>query len=236
MLMDFFKVIGKMNRVYNVLIIEDHQIVIDLYKRALTFVKNDLENINFNVDDAKCCQSAYELIVKSSKLKNIDLVFLDISLPSATTHNISSGEDLGEKIKLHFPKVKIIVCTGVNDNLKLNNITKKINPDGFLVKKDIDFDDIIKSIKAVLANEPYYSKTVIDFLRKRVSTSIVLSAYDVLILKELSNGARMKEMQRLIPLSKTGIENRKRKLRSYFNVNSDSDRELVMAARENGFI
>ncbi|WP_166961533.1 response regulator [Yeosuana marina] len=225
-----------MKKTYNILIIDDHQIIIDTFKNALALVEKDLENVIFKTEEAKCCQSAYEKIKKYSKFKKIDLFFLDISLPPSPIHKIFSGEDLGVKIKAYFPKAKIIVCTGFNDNLKLNNILQRINPDAFLVKGDINFQNIITSIKSSLSNETYYSQTIINLLRKRVSTTIVLGDYDIKILQELSNGARMKDLLESIPLSKTGIEKRKRKLRSFFNINSDSDRELVLTAKKKGFI
>ena len=225
-----------MNKTYNVLVIDDHQIIINTFKNALALVEKDSENIKFKIDEAKCCQSAFEKIKCASKSKDIDLVFLDISLPPSPTDRMFSGEDLGVKISEDFPDAKIIVCTGFYDNLRLNNIIKTINPNSLLVKGDIDFKDMIKSIKSTLKNKTFYSQTVHDFLRNRVSSPFVLCDYDIQILYEMSNGAKMKELVELIPLSKAAIEKRKRKLKLMFNINDDSDRKLVLAAREKGFI
>lgn len=225
-----------MNKTYNVLIIDDHQIIIDNFKNALAIVEKDSENIKFKIDEAKCCQSAFEKIRSAPKPKGIDLFFLDLSLPPSPTDGIFSGEDLGVAILKYFPDAKIIVCTGYNDNLRLNNIIKTINPDSLLLKGDIDFNNIIESIKDTLNNQISYSQTALGFLRNKVSNSVVLCEYDIQILYEISNGARMKDLIKLIPLSKAAIEKRKRKLKLLFNVDDDSDRKLILAAREKGFI
>lgn len=225
-----------MNKTYNVLIIDDHQIIIDNFKNALALVEKDSENIKFKIDEAKCCQSAFEKIRCAPKPKGIDLFFLDLSLPPSPTDGMFSGEDLGAAILKYFPDAKIIVCTGYNDNLRLNNIIKTINPDSLLVKGDIDFNDIIESIKDTLNNQISYSQTALAFLRNKVSSPVVLCEYDIQILYEISNGARMKDLVKLIPLSKAAIEKRKRKIKLLFNIDDDSDRKLILAAREKGFI
>lgn len=225
-----------MKIIYNVLIIDDHQIIIDTFKSALSVVQNEFDGTVFNILEAKCCQSGYDKIVKNSEFKKIDLVFLDISLPTSTTHKICSGEDLGIEIRKRFPKAKIIVCTSFNDNTRLNNVFQRINPESFLIKGDIDYKHMITAIKKVLFDKVFFSATVINFLRIKVSSSIILNEYDIQILNEISNGSRMKELVEIIPLSKTAIEKRKRKLRQVLNVKSDSDRELIQTAREKGFI
>lgn len=221
-----------MNKIYSVLIIDDHQIIIDTYNKVLNVIKESVDGLDFIIYEANDCDSAYQI----SKEQEIDLIFLDIQLPSSRDNNFSSGEILGSKIKILHPKAKIIVCTSLNDNLRLNNISKTINPDGFLIKSDIGFADLINCTKKVLLNQTYFSQTIIELLRKKASSHFVLDDYDISILSEMSNGARMKELVSIIPLSKAGIEKRKRALRQLFNLKNDSDREMVLIAREKGFI
>ena len=221
---------------YNVLIIEDHQIIIDIYKSALIFVQEDIKDVQFIIDEAKDCELAFKKIKSTSKQRTIDLIFLDISLPPSSILKISSGEGLADVIVEYFPRAKIIVCTSLNDNYRLNNIIKVVNPDCLMVKCDIDFKDIVLAVKTVLDNETYYSKTVISLVRKKASNGIILDDYDIQILREISNGAKMKELLQLIPLSKAGIEKRKRKLKIVLNIKQDNDRELILTARDKGFI
>jgi two-component system response regulator NreC len=225
-----------MKKYYDVLIIDDHQIIIDIYKKALLFVKNEFSDIEFKIDDARDCASSLLKVKNALETNSIDLVFLDISLPTSSKDRMFSGEDIGVFIRKYFLYAKIIVCTNYNDNLRLNNIIKAINPDGLLIKGDIEFKDIVESIKTVLNNETFYSKTVVNFLRSKMASDIVLCNYDIQILLEISTGAKMKELVELIPLSKAAIEKRKRRLKLVFNIHDDSDKKLVLAAREKGFI
>ena len=73
-----------MKQAINVLIIEDHQIIIDTFKKALPFVQNELEDVEFRIDEAINCETAFEKIKNASNKKNIDLFFLDIQLPNST--------------------------------------------------------------------------------------------------------------------------------------------------------
>lgn len=226
-----------MRKKYSILIIDDHQLIIKNYREAIKRVGEYSENIEFIVQEAKDCSSALEKIESVSFDSYFDLVFLDIQLPASYDSKISSGEDLGVLIKKRTPKTKILVITSLSDNMRLNNIAKTINPEGFLIKSDIDYNDIIKAFEDILINEgTYYSKTVINILRNHISNPQVLDGLDVQILREISNGASMKELIDLIPLSKGGIQKRKKQLKDAFRVKNNSDRELVLKARDKGYI
>jgi hypothetical protein len=69
-----------------------------------------------------------------------------------------------------------------------------------------------------------------------VSQNIVLDDLDIQLLVELSNGAKMKELEQLLPLTKSGIDKRRRLLKEKLNLQSNSDRDLVLKAKEKGFI
>lgn len=83
---------------------------------------------------------------------------------------------------------------------------------------------------------PYYSKTVIKLLRDQVVNDFILDHYDRKILHELSIGTRMKDLPSVLPLSNAGIEKRKRNLKRMFNVKKLDDRQLLITAKEKGFI
>lgn len=77
---------------------------------------------------------------------------------------------------------------------------------------------------------------MIKLLRDQIVNDFVLDNYDRKILYELSIGKRMKDLPKLIPLSIAGIEKRKRNLKRMFNVKKMDDRELLISAKEKGFI
>jgi DNA-binding NarL/FixJ family response regulator len=221
---------------YNVLIIDDHPIIVEAYINSLKYIEQLKDEISFNVETAICCKTGIEKINELVKKKTIDLVLLDIRLPHEKNSEILSGEDLGIILRKIAPSAKIIVCTTFNDNYRIHSIFKNVNPEGFMIKGEISGRDLINSIVKVMDDPPYYSKSVLSLMRKQVSTEFSLDKIDRQILHELSIGTKMKELPKIIPLSIAGIEKRKRNLKLIFNVNEFDDRELILKAKENGFI
>jgi DNA-binding NarL/FixJ family response regulator len=221
---------------YKVLIIDDHPIIADAYKSAFEFIEAEKENVNFKIEIVHNSDDAIQKITKASKNNGIDIIFLDISLPPSTDGKILSGEDIGIKIKQLLPKCKIIVATTFNDNYRIQVILKNVNPNGFLIKNDINKDELVTSIKTVLDNSPYYSKSVLELFRKQSSVDYQLDKIDRQLLYEMSIGTKMKELPNVIPMSMTGLEKRKKHLKIIFDVDEGDDRALVLKAKEKGFI
>lgn len=216
----------------NALIIEDHPMLTDNYKDALS----QLPDQKFNVDIAHDADTALIKIHSRDKLNFYDLIFLDIGLPPAKNKLITSGEDIGVELRKYFSQVKIIVITAYSESYRLNNIIKNLNPEAFLIKCDIEFSDLVNATKSVLKDYPYYSKTVLSIMRNQMSHDILLDNKDRTILYELSMGTRMKELAEIVSLSIPGLEGRKQRLKEAFDVSHKNDRILVEKARKAGFI
>lgn len=224
-------------RKYSVLIIDDHPLIVEAYKKALDFYSRENQTISFLIEVAQNCDESIEFLnYQYENNRLIDIVFLDVKLPPSKDGKILSGEDLGILIKNFFKNAKIIVSTTFNDNYRIHSIFRTINPDGFLIKNDITNTELIETIGTIINDPPYYSKTVIKLLRKQVSNDLLLDYIDRKLLYELSIGTKMKELPNILPLSIAGIEKRKRHLKEIFNVNTTDDKELLLIAREKGFV
>jgi len=224
-------------KVYNVLIIDDHPIISEAYKMAFDYISDNDEMLSFKIDIAASCKEANDKIrfIVASK-SNLDIVLLDIRLPPSKEDKILSGEDLGLLINDVLPDSKIIISTSLGNNFRVHTLINNINPDGFIIKNDITSKELIKAIKTVIDAPPYYSKTILKFLRKRICNDFLLDKIDRQILFELSMGAKMKDLPNIIPLSLAGIEKRKRHIKQIFNVIDADDRQLLLLAKEKGFI
>jgi len=217
---------------YKVLIVDDHPMVAENYKNAFIEASTEDNEIDFNIIIAHSSDRAMEIIENEI----LDIVFLDIKLPPSSDGKILSGEDLGIKINKKHPDAKIIIATTFNDNFRINSIMKNINPDGFLIKNDIDIKEIITAIKRVVSNPPYYSQTVNKYFRRQSTNDYPVDKIDRQLLYELSIGTKMKDLPNILPLSIAGIEKRKRHLKVIFEVEGQDDKALIMVAREKGFI
>lgn len=224
-----------MKKKLEVLIIDDHPLIVDAYKSALLHTSS-ISNYDFEVNLAKDCNSALQKIGEMALENGIDLIFLDIRLPPSEVNKIFSGEDIGMQVREILPKTKIIISTTFNDNYRLNSIFKSINPEGFLIKNDITPKELVIAIQIVIEDPPYYSKTVTKLLRKLASQNLILDKIDRELLYELSIGTKMKDLPNILPLSIAGVEKRKRQLKELFDIRKKGDRELVLIAKEKGFI
>lgn len=222
---------------YNALIIDDHPLISEAYKSAFAYIESQNENISFHIQIANNCGKADEIIEHHSFTNlPIDIIFLDISLPPLEEKGILSGEDLGLVINEKLPEAKIIISTTFNDNYRVHSILKNVNPDGFLVKNDITPVELVHAIKEVLNDPPYYSKTVMKMLRNQVSNEYFLDDLDRRILYELSIGNRVNKLPNILPLSLAAVQKRKRQMAKIFEVDNSDDRDLILIAKEKGFL
>jgi len=219
-----------------VLIIDDHPLICDAYRSALQQVMREHKNINLKIESAENCDSAREKITNTWTEEGWDLVFLDIRLPASKDRRVLSGEDLGEMIRENHPLAKIIVATTFNDNYRIQNIFNSLNPEGFLIKNDLDPKELVNAIVKIMQGGVHYSQTVSNLMRKKMHTSINIDKIDRQILYELSIGTKMKDLPNIVPLSIAGIEKRKRILKEVFDVEDQGDKALILKARELGFI
>jgi DNA-binding NarL/FixJ family response regulator len=225
-----------MDKSISVLIIDDHPIITSAYESALESFVTQNTDYNFKITSIYSLDEAQFLLDNSSFIESLDLVFLDMRLPASSDGKLFSGEDLGKLIREKKPTVKIIVSTTFNDNYRLHNILQSLNPEGFLVKNDINPKELLSAIENILTGSPYYSKTVLNLLRYQVGSDIYLDDVDRKMLYELSIGAKLKDLSDLLPLSIAGIEKRRRNLKKIFGISGAEDRELVKIAREKGFL
>lgn len=225
-----------MIREYKVLIVEDHPLICEAYKSALSHVSSTEQDIAFKIEEANNLDDAVEKIEAATKNEGFDLVFLDIRLPQSTNNKILSGEDLGVLVRKQLPETKVIMSTSFNDNFRIHTILRNINPDGFLIKNDIVPKELVLAINTVINDPPYYSQTIIKLLRKQVTMDYTIDKTDRLLLHELSEGTKTKDLPGILHLSIAGVEKRKRQLKMMFDLQSESDKELVAVAKEKGFI
>jgi len=221
---------------FHVLIIEDHPLITEAYKKAFAQVGSKNSKLHFEISTANNCDTAYVKIEEASKQQALDIVLLDIKLPPSEKGILLSGEDLGLKILELLPNCKIVVSTTFNDNYRINTIFKSLNPEGFLIKNDLDPKELVLAIESIIADKPYYSKSVIELMRKLTANDFLIDAIDRKLLYELSKGTKMSQLPDIIPLSISALEKRKRVLKEVFNLTDKEDRDLFRIAEEKGFI
>ncbi len=230
------KLIISMSNFINILIVDDEPLIINSFENVFDHLENIHSDLSFKIKSATNCDDALFEINKAVIGSPLNLVILDISIPPSKDKKFLSGEDLGIELRNNFPDVKIIVFTSHGDNYRLNTILKNVDPDGFLIKTEIGFNDLIKAVSKVLTSPPFYSDTVLKLIRRHVSSEIVLDKIDRQMLYLLSKGTKTKDIPNFVKLSKGGVERRKRQLKEIFCIENKDDKVLLEIATEKGFI
>lgn len=210
------------------LIIEDHKIIAQAYENIL----NSISNIEFSISFAhNCDEAAYQI----QRLRN-HVVLLDLQLPISKNEKLLSGEDLALLIKEKSPDAKILILTSITDQSRVLSIIEEINPEGFMIKSDIESNDLKDAIIKVLGGEKYYSKTISSLSKVMVVNGLTIDDFDRQILYHLSMGEKTKDLTKFIPLSTRAIEVRKTKLKTLLDTADNDNFNLVKSAKKLGYV
>lgn len=225
-----------MKRKLNILIVDDHPVIIEAYKNILT--SGDLGKYDFTIDTANNCDEAIKKIEYSAKNEPYDVLFFDVKLPPSSNGEIISGEDLAVFAKRKLPESKIAVLTMFNESHRIHNILKTANPDGLLIKNDLSSKEFLIAFDVILNDPPYYSTTVAKYFRKQ-ATNLNESLLDDInrkIIYHLSKGVKTKNLTNYVNLSLSAIEKRKTQIKNLLELENARDEELIREAKNRGFI
>ena len=217
----------------NILIVDDHPFIIEGYKNAIT--RYHPEQYSFYIDQAKDCQSAYNIITNPDT-PIFDIAFLDISMPPYAEKNIYSGEDIAKLLLQYMLNCKIILLTMFTELLNIQTIINTINPSGLVIKNDLTFDELLFAFDKVLKNNKYYSESVLKMLNQSEENTIEMDQFDKQILFHLSKGTRLNDITQYIPISLAAIERRKLNLKELLKIEGASDIDLVREAKNKGLL
>ncbi|MEM9001763.1 MAG: histidine kinase [Bacteroidota bacterium] len=217
-----------------ILAIDDHEMTMLGYKFILERIVFD--DYNIIVDTANTYESGKQKIEESVHSFKYDVILLDVQLYPPNEEQPQNGEDLGVLTRKLVPESKIAFMSSFSDNFRINSILQSVDPDGYLVKTDIDPKTLEEAIKTIVTNPPYYSSKALGAIRKKMSNKITLDEKDKQILYHLSIGTKTKDLEQYIKLSPSSIENRKRHLKSLFGTENKNDLALILAAKKRGFI
>lgn len=212
------------------LIIDDHQLIIEGYKNILNFKSS----YQFDIVSANSCRQAFNIISNATNL--FDIVFLDWMLPPYPNKQINDGGDVILHIRRIMPNAKIVILTSHEEAFELYGMIKKYDPSGLLVKCDFTAEDLLTAVDNVIAGDICYSETVKRGIREINSRNKYLDNFNRQIILLLSKGVKTKNMPTYLPLSLSAIDKRKAIIRDYFLLEKGNDEDIIMEARKAGLI
>jgi DNA-binding NarL/FixJ family response regulator len=144
--------------------------------------------------------------------------------------------DLGVLARQIVPGSKLVFMSSFSDNYRINNIFKTVNPEGYMVKSEIDELSLKAMVETVIDRPPYYTAGALAAIRRKMSNDITLDDQDLKILYHLSLGVNTRDIAPLIASTNTTVEARKRQLKLIFGVKNGNDLALMEEARKRGFL
>jgi len=221
-------------KVVRILAVDDHEMTTTGYKYILE--GEQFDDFEVTVEIATSFEMGQEKIEFSARSLNYDIILLDIQLFPAHSKEIRTGEDLGILAREIVPESKVVFMSSFSDNLRINSIFKSVDPDGYMVKSEIDEKSLRTMVETVISKPPYYTAGAFAAIRRRMTNDVVLDELDKKILYYISIGTRTKDIAPLISSATTTVESRKRQLKALFGIENGNDIHLMEEARKKGFI
>lgn len=215
-------------KLIQVLVIDDHQLIIDGMKSIL----QDEEDVAF-AGGANSMSEALDFL----SAHDVDVVLADISMPQ------HSGIEVTRKIKELYPNIQVLALTMHED---ISMISKMVDAgaSGYILKRT-NMNEVLDAIKAVASGGRYLGRDVQSILMDNLSTSanVVELPEDApaplttrereilnLIAKEMSN----EEIANKLFISERTVETHRRNI--FTKTKTKSIVGLIKYAIKNGLI
>ena len=206
--------------IYNILIADDHQLIID----GLCGILKDEKSIA-TIYSAKNGQEAIDLVMNNS----IDCVLMDINMP------LVNGLEATKIIKQKKPGVKIIVVSMMSDVSVVVKLLKA-GADAFILK-DTGKEELLRAIEKVMNNEKYVSNELNMNLyhhlglKKNQSTANHLTPREMEIVQHIANGMTNQEIAARLFLSTSTVDTHRKNILAKLELKNTA--ALVKYAGEN---
>ncbi len=220
---------------------------------AKVIVAEDIDSINSSIintltdlnivekQSAKYCDEAFHKIQKAlNDGFPYELLITDLSFKDDHVENkIKSGEALIEAVKKIQPDIKIIVLSIEEKTFRIKSLFKKYGINSFVLKGRNSIPELKKSIEMVYKEEERYLAPNLNYILQNKMVDEI-DDYDIQLLLLLSYGVPQEKMEErfvdlgIKPSSKSSIEKRINKLKTYFKANNTI--HLVAMAKDLGLI
>ena len=208
-----------MNRI-KVLLVDDHQIIIDGLKSLL---KNSEEIVV--VAEANNGREALPIL----DLLELDVVLMDIDMP------VMNGIDTLKEIRKQGLAVKVIILSMRNEAGMIKSLIN-ICADGYLLKSSSQ-DEVINAIRKVAGGQQYFSTEVtLSLLKPNQNNhqSEILTDRETEIIKLIAEGFSNKEIGDKLFISHRTVDTHRTNLMKKLNVSNIAG--LISYAIKNGIV
>jgi DNA-binding NarL/FixJ family response regulator len=201
-----------------------------------------LEEISIvEIHHSKYCDDAF-LKVKKALHDNVpyDLLISDLSFKTDHRENrLNSGEELIEAVKKVQPDIKTIVFSIEDKSFRIQSLFNNLGINAYISKGRNSIPELQSAIQRIHCTEEKILSPELSHALKDKSI-FEIEAYDISLLKLLSNGLILEEISEsfkesgIIPNGSSSIEKRINKLKVYFKANNNV--HLIALTKDLGLV
>lgn len=193
------------------------------------------------IHHAKYCDEAFLKIKRALHDKvPYDLLISDLSFkPDHRQDRLSSGEELIEAVKKEQPELKTIVFSIEDKSFRIKSLYTNLGINAYVSKGRDSIPELKKTIQNIYNNKNLHpSEEVRHALRNK--SLFEIEAYDILLLKSLSNGLTLEDIASefknsgIIPSGTSSLEKRINRLKIYFKANNNV--HLIAITKDLGLV
>lgn len=195
-----------------ILLAEDFQ---DTNKGIVEALKGRLNNLEIK-EELYCDKAFNRFKIAFDNKEPYDLLITDLFFKeSHTPRKLISGQSLIEAIRAIDPSIKVIVNSMVDNPIEIKELFSKQGINGYVCKGRNGLLEMLNALEAVYQDKTYVSPQI-DL--NKTTNVFELDEYDLMILKELSEGLTKKEIseklkkQNITPNSESTIDKKVSKL------------------------
>jgi two-component system nitrate/nitrite response regulator NarL len=211
-----------MNKLISVVIVDDHQVVLDGFLARL-----ELEKDIFVVGTAS---NGVEAIDKVKEL-NPDVILMDVSMP------VMNGIEATRLIREEYPEAKVLMLT-MHDHREYIMKVMQAGAVGYMLK-EITAEKMVQAIKTVYQGSTYFCETTTQTLFSQAiapsnTTVSPLSRREEAVLKLVAQGNSSKKVASLLSISSRTVETHRQNIKHKLGLHSTV--ELAKYAYEKGIL
>lgn len=208
------------NQPKQILICEDHQIVID-----------GLVSIFQNLDDYSILGHVKDgnNVLSIVREKNPEIILLDLNLPN------KNGLDILKEIKRLYPEIRVVVLTMYNKESIVKKV-KQYGGDAFLLK-NCSSDDLLRALDGVFENKEFYIGRGVKRAINETdgfTDKIKLTRREKEIVSELVKGRNVPQIAKALFISSYTVETHKKNIFKKLNIHNSID--LFKLVNENNLL
>lgn len=195
-----------------VLLVDDHQMILESLK--LLFRRIPEVEIVATTDNSR-------KVLSMLANESIDLVVLDFNMPYL------SGVDLTLQIRQHYPSIRILMLTMVEEAIHIREAIRA-GVHGYILKKS-DPEELERAIQQVMEGKRYFSPVIVDELmaqpgedwnNAQPTTIQNLTEREIEVLKLIAMEFSSPEIAEKLYISLSTVETHRRNLFHKLNVKS----------------